>query len=368
MKTAATDGRRIYYNQRFMSSLNEKERHFVLMHELFHILLMHPSRYGGRDSELYNVAADMVVNDHCRQLASKLDLQAPRYGIYGNVRPEQSAEELYAMLAKDNQEYLQQKKRNIMLRKQYRYGEYPAEIPLGDPRSDLLPCPEGENAEALAREIRDMVREAAKSDPGMGASMFVPAQVLRLTETRRLPWKRLFKDFMTENEDDDASYATPERKYLHMDLILPGHCESEGRLSEVWAFVDSSGSISQNEMGQFLTQLYRISREFKCTMHIAYWDTSVTDVYRNVVGEKKILECLPKHSGGTNINCVYRWLQENHVRPDVMLILTDGAFGTLQQQFYSRKLRERTILVLSNSQFRGASMEQIGRIATLEDA
>ena len=367
VNTAATDGRRIYYNPRFMASLNAQERRFVLMHELFHILLMHPSRCNGRDQELYNVAADMVVNDHCRQLSTKLGMQAPKNGIYGRIRYDQSTEELYAIMEKDNQAWLKRVTNQIKLRRQYQYGNAPADVALDGTARDLMPVADGASGDALSKEIRDMVREAAKGDPGMG-SMFVPAQLLGLTESRRLPWKQLFKSFMREAEDDDASYATPERKYLHMDLILPGHCESEGHLCEVWAFVDSSGSITRDEMSQFLTQLYRISKEFKCTMHIAYWDTAVTDVYRNVVSEKKILDCLPQHSGGTNINCVYRWIRDNRVKPDVMLILTDGAFGTLQPENYDQKLQRCTILVLSNNQCRSAGMDKIGRIATLEGA
>lgn len=365
--TAATDGRRIYYNPRFMGSLNEKERRFVLMHELFHVLLMHPSRCNGRDQQLYNVAADMVVNDHCRQLSARLELQAPKDGVYGKISANMSTEEIYGKLVQDNQAWLMKKKNKIKLRRLYHSGNSPADIELNRRSADLMPVAGGDPDGALAREIRDLVREAQKGDPGMG-SFFVPAQLLGLVESRRLPWKQLFKAFMTETEDDDASYATPERKYLHMDLILPGHCESEGRLSEVWAFVDSSGSIAQDEMGQFLTQLYRISKEFKCTMHIAYWDTVVTDVYRNVVGEKKILECLPKHSGGTDINCVYKWIRENRIKPDVMLILTDGAFGRLRPEFCSRKLKSCTILVLSNGRFRSADFDKIGKVAALEGA
>jgi predicted metal-dependent peptidase len=44
--SAATDGKRIYFNPRFMASLTRPARLGVLVHELLHAALMHPSRIG----------------------------------------------------------------------------------------------------------------------------------------------------------------------------------------------------------------------------------------------------------------------------------------------------------------------------------
>ncbi len=361
--TACTDGRRIRYNPRFMATLTEPERRFVLMHELMHILLMHPIRMKGRDAELYNIAADIVVNDACKRLADKIHMKPPEQGTYATISPILSTEELYGMLRQDNDRHKQGQ--TISVRLKYNSSDIkPGGVKVRVVQ-DLQPGDMTDaQRSALEREIQKMVRNAQKGDPGIGRSLFVPAQVLTLAESRKLPWKVLLREYMTENEDDDASYATPERKYIHMDLILPGYCQSEGRLTELWAFVDSSGSIGQVEMNQFLTQLYRISRQFHCTMHIAYWDTAVTDVYRSITGEKRILECVPRHSGGTDINCVYKWMREEHVKPDVMLILTDGEYGRLRPEYHDHKLSRRTILVLSPGAST-ANRDDVGRVAAL---
>ena len=118
-------------------------------------------------------------------------------------------------------------------------------------------------------------------------------------------------------------------------------------------------------MSQFLTQLYRISKEFKCIINICYWDTEVTDVYKKIMHEKDILKCTPSHSGGTNINCVYRWMSENKVKPDVMLILTDGFFGELENQYFSPNLSRKTILVLSGDISVTDDMKRMGKVAKL---
>jgi predicted metal-dependent peptidase len=150
-----------------------------------------------------------------------------------------------------------------------------------------------------------------------------------------------------------------------MDMILPGHSLTDETVEEIWAFVDSSGSVGHDEMTQFLTQLYRIAREFKCIFNICYWDTAVTEVYKKILREDEILKCIPHHSGGTDINCVYQWIRDNKVKPDVMLILTDGYFGQLTTPTFSRQLGKKTILVLSSDIMINDDMKKIGKIAKL---
>ena len=213
--------------------------------------------------------------------------------------------------------------------------------------------------------IKRLIKESMQKNRSDLGSYLVPRQLIMLTESKKLNWKVLLKNFLNQKISDEASYSTPERKYLHMDLILPGYSMTDDELDEIWAFVDSSGSISDNEMNQFLTQLYRISKEFHCVTNLCYWDTKVTDVYRNIRNEKDILKCKPKHSGGTDINCVYQWISENKVKPDVMLILTDGAFGKLTTPAFEKKYRRQTILIISSDRYVTDEMKDIGKIAAL---
>ena len=388
--TACTDGRVIRCNPSFFSSLSREERRFVLMHELFHILLMHPSRFSDKNPFLYNVAADMVVNNMCCSLSgmagfmSGFRMRMPKDGIRPSLGGA-STEELYAKLADDQLKAVKGLKKgmagSILIRKNYMAGgkagkeehRIPApgeRFPDGKGRAlgsaDLEEDPRSPSERVRAeREISRLVRDALKGDPGAAASGYVPREICVLAQRKPLPWKRLLRDFLTEERDDDTSYATPERKYIHMDLILPGHGLTEGSVREIWTFVDSSGSISAHEIEAFLSELYHLIRGLRCTLHIAYWDTSVTDVYRNIDSVAKLRECMPKHSGGTNINCVYQWIEDNKIKPDVLLILTDGWFGVLMDRYRKRKLRDRTILVLSNDRADLLKMREIGRPAVL---
>ena len=60
--TAVTDGQAIYYDPAFFASLDSDGIAAVLLHEVLHCALRHPSRCGRRNPKLWNFAADIVVN------------------------------------------------------------------------------------------------------------------------------------------------------------------------------------------------------------------------------------------------------------------------------------------------------------------
>ena len=360
IRTACTDGWTIRWNSRFLSGMNSAQRHYVLMHEVLHTLLMHPSRMQEHDHEIWNIAADMVVNRMCDNILNDVNrlmpeplMERPADGIFAALPQDMALEDLYGLIAKD---YKKRGGKGIV-KKDYRpFARNSASDMAITPDADLMENrgPGGhvltaEEQKQLEERIKALVRSAGAKDRGAFGSYYIPRELVLLTQPKPVSWRRLLKEHLTEITSDDASYATPERKYLHMDMILPGYCQTQdGDLETLWAFVDSSGSISGEELNQFLTQLYRIVREFHCELNLCYWDTQVTDVYRKIRQEKRVLDCRPRHSGGTDINCVYRWMRDNHVRPDVMLILTDGYFGPIGEDVDPLLRPRDTILVISN--------------------
>ncbi len=374
IQTAQTNGGKIEYNKKFFSGMTRGQRNFVLMHEVFHIILLHFKR-PKEDLKLWNTAADIVVNNMLLQLRSDMKrvgipFEEPTVGIFANTYFGETADNIYEKLLLDNRNrrknsnkvYVQIHSRN----KKPEKFDAPDDIVLpvegvdGGNSNSSVGAGLGESA--LVR----IIREAALKNRGTMYSYFVPNQIYRLTESKRINWQKLLRDFFLEEPDDESSYATPERKYIHMDLILPGHGLDNERIEEIWAFIDCSGSISEDDTERFLTQLYRIAKEFKCIFNICYWDTEVNDVYRRILKEDDILKSPPRHSGGTDINCVYRWIAANKIKPDVMLILTDGFFGSLNKCDFIPSLRKKTILVLSGSVIVNDDMKLIGKITRLE--
>ena len=65
--TAATDGRRFYYNSRFVMMLKPKELEFLFGHEVLHCVYDHFGRRGDRDPRLWNCANDFCVNSDLKK-------------------------------------------------------------------------------------------------------------------------------------------------------------------------------------------------------------------------------------------------------------------------------------------------------------
>ena len=351
--TACTNGLKISYSPLFFSGLSEGQRNYVLMHEVLHVLLFHCTRRGPRRPDLWNIACDHMVNAMLDRMAygivdNKIPFERPKQGCFNEIYMRDcTAENVYAHLICENKDS----------DKVRYFGRIVDSIP-----SDIKDSPD-RDARVIELTVNKLIREALEI-AGKGRKSCIPEEFTQFCcrGTKILPWNKLLCEFLSEQEDEESSYMTPERKYIHMDLIVPG-TGREDELGNIWAFIDSSGSIEKYDLEQFITQLCRITKEFNCCFNIAFWDDAVSAVYRNVKTAGQLLKCIPHSRGGTNINCIYSYLNKERIRPDVMLVLTDGYYGELTEK--PGKLVKNTILVISEGGCRKGSENGIGKLATL---
>ena len=62
MPTAATDGKRCYWNPKFVLKQTKIGLRIICSHEAWHAIYMHPQRRGSRLPKLWNIAVDYIVN------------------------------------------------------------------------------------------------------------------------------------------------------------------------------------------------------------------------------------------------------------------------------------------------------------------
>jgi len=65
--TAGTDGKVVLYDPKFVSRLSDKETTFLFAHEVCHVAFEHIFRSEGKDSRLWNIATDAVINALLKQ-------------------------------------------------------------------------------------------------------------------------------------------------------------------------------------------------------------------------------------------------------------------------------------------------------------
>lgn len=375
--TAATNGRVIYYNQKFFKQLTEGERNFVLMHELMHVILLHVKRKNNKELDFWNVAADYVVNGTLEVLLKKnsyeywehgydfgIPFEKPSCGCFLERYDGQSVEELYRYIYRDN---IGNKKRKKYLLLAPGYNKVVKakleQVPLNSSDFDIIYELDEKELEQLEGEISRMVENAMKTWSKDPSSKVALRQINILRHERKLPWKKLLKRYLNETELDDSSYDKPERKYLHMDMILPGAAKTTvgGDIDNIWVFIDVSGSISESELDTFVTQLYGICKDFDSKVNIGYWDQSIHEVYLNV-SKGQLHECSSEYSGGTDPTCVYEYLEKNKIDPRVLIILTDGYFDPVEKSMI-KKYKSKTIVVLSEEP--PTDLSDMGKLAKL---
>jgi len=67
MPTAATDGRRYFWNPKFVIKTSRTGLRIICSHEAWHAIYMHPQRRGSRIPKLWNIAVDYIVNSTCME-------------------------------------------------------------------------------------------------------------------------------------------------------------------------------------------------------------------------------------------------------------------------------------------------------------
>ena len=97
--TAATDGKKIIVNENFLASLKSSEQNALLLHEVLHMALLHVTRRGQRDGYVWNIAADIVVND---LIIRNTKFKLPQGAIIENKYKDKSVEHIYEDLLKNN--------------------------------------------------------------------------------------------------------------------------------------------------------------------------------------------------------------------------------------------------------------------------
>ena len=89
--TAVTDGAVVRYNPDFLGNMSEGERNYIIMHEVMHVLLRHPQRGKNRRADIWNAAADYIVNSildwDVRPVMRKVDIpfERPADGLFAEV-------------------------------------------------------------------------------------------------------------------------------------------------------------------------------------------------------------------------------------------------------------------------------------------
>lgn len=336
-KTMATDGINLYWNPEFVDKLPEAQVVTVLAHEVLHCALSHMTRRGSRKPRLWNIATDHAVNltlDESNMLAGvagkAAPFQWPSFEVYKEQRfSGMAAEEIYAILDVEPPSGDGQGQEKGQ-------GQEPAPGK-GDKPEDIgavldAPGQTPDEKQSTEAQWRVAVQQAAALAKGQGK---LPASIARLVDEQLNPkpgWKERLRRFIRDHSRDDYSWRQPNRRYCQSGFILPSLFSE--RLGRIAISIDTSGSIDEQLLNEFLSEVEGIVSEarpsgielFDCDAAVNHrWSLEPTDpLPREFTG-----------GGGTDFRPVFDAVARDAESPACLIYLTDlwGTFPDSEPAF-----------------------------------
>lgn len=256
LPTAATDGRDIYVNADYFARLSAPERAGLLLHEVLHAALLHVPRRGARDSLLWNIAADVVVNG---VIAKERGYELPEGGIREPDLEDLSVEEVYHALQSDGR-YRRLAQATIM-------RDVLSGGPEATPQDSAEQVSDRANHTyaALAAHWGEAQAQASAVARMAQQEGTIPASLRRelgmLTQAQ-LDWRAYLWRFLVRTPTDFQGF---DRRFIGRGLYLE---TLDGESVSVHVAVDTSGSVVGRTLDGFLGEVRGILSAYP---HIHCW-------------------------------------------------------------------------------------------------
>ena len=372
--TMATDGRSIFYNAEFTNGLKSGEVTFIIIHEIMHNANFHFARQGGRDHELWNYAADYAINIPISDLAKGSRgtsiMSTPTDICLDEKYRGMSAEMIYDILEKNpppkkggggqgkpGQGQGQGKPGQGQGKPGQGQGQGPGQgsgpgrtapkgggEPQGDVRApgSLKPqngkqvysggkhVAEAANSTQLEEEWRRIRNDAATKNQGTGSDAF--DRWVKSLNNPKVNWRNELRSFVGTILND-WDFAMGNRRFIHAGKYYPGLKEADpDGFEDVVIAIDTSGSISDETLGEFGTEMVALFSEYAIMAHVIWCDASIPnggvqdfDLQDNKFELKKLK---PVGGGGTSFHPPFMWIQTNLLErgksPAFVIYFTDA--------------------------------------------
>jgi predicted metal-dependent peptidase len=317
--TMGTDGYRIFWSRKFVSTLNVPQCAFVLCHEVCHPMLLHLARlyehgisgknwtpkadtHGrliSRDPIIWNVAGDYLIN----AMLKEAGFQMPPVGLLSDnytIAKGWTTEKVYNDLLQNA-----------------------TVIEVSGIGPDLVEPPPDADLEAAAEEMKDRIVRAAAIAKSRGhLPSSIEALIKEYTEPVYPVWLLLERYVDMVLRDDDYSWYRPHPNFLPHGIILPGSYSE--RVSRVDVWYDTSGSVSDEDLSKFHKVGGDIIRNAApATLAIGQCDAGVHSYTEIRQPSDWLSEIHVTGRGGTSFKPPFAYLAEHRITPSLLIYLTD---------------------------------------------
>lgn len=332
--TIATDAKTFYYNRQYIHSLTLDQTQFALAHEALHCALSHFARKQSRIKKRWDVACDYAINP----LLTKDGLTPTPDVLMLDDFDNMTAEEIYPYIRENSDE--QTHDQHIYddegdskpKRKEGKSDQKPDEGSDGNNSqgetdseqggaSQPPPLGAGEK-EALSIQWQQRMAGAAQQAIHAGKMSGTMARIVDHLLQPQLPWRMLLARYMTSAARDDYNFMRPTNR-REGPAILPSLRSNQAELAIV---LDTSGSVSDEEMHAFLSEINAIKGQMRARITLHACDEHLAEAGPWVFEAWEELNLPPEieGGGGTSFVPAFEWADQLERQPDLFLYFTDA--------------------------------------------
>lgn len=326
-KTAATDGRKLYFNREFIKAQTKAQLLFLCGHEVLHCVYDHLGRRGSRDPKIWNMANDYIVN---YTLVKEGVGKMPDGGLFDERYTDMmTSEEVYDLLIANSTTVKMTLDEHISMDSgegDDGDGDGDGSVEVRVMGRDGPPKLTEDDLNQIRNEIRAATLQAAQS---VGAGK-TPAGVRRLIDAfthPKMDWRTLLETHIKSTIKDDYTFQKVNRRSWSCGAMFPGMNLMD--TIDIAVAIDTSGSMSDDMLRDFLGEVKGIMeafRDFKLTL----W-TFDTQVYGSKLftaeNLHEIMEYDPKGGGGTLFEANWEHMKDEGIEPQRFVMFTDGYPG-----------------------------------------
>jgi len=311
----------ITYNETFINKLTDEELAAVVLHEILHYMNGHHSRYMNnplKDTlpmEIHNIAMDIEVNEFINNLPEGTTCRADFFGF-----PKRKSYEEYLLLLK-NSSNNDGKENNQQKKKFDDTDQSQGKMPINDLNLDGY----SDDHQDILDELIEECKEYEKNRGTESGSDYID----RIIQKRKYRWEQVFQNILTTKTTEITAgfrYRTFEkanRRYVHTpDIILPVFIDRKIKIS-LAIIMDISGSmygITDKMYGVMKSMIDILDMAIDVT--VLEVDVNVENVMRGFDLKRNTIES--KGGGGTDMGVGLRYIQENRMEQDLIVVMTDS--------------------------------------------
>jgi predicted metal-dependent peptidase len=345
----------LYYSKEFVEKLSDVELQSVLCHEILHLVLLHLTRQGTRDKNLFNVATDLCINYMIRANKFTLPsgcLMANEDGVWEH-KEDGITIKIEGIDKKPAEEIYEELLRQIPPEKRGSMGNGEGE---NNGRFDNHIYGEGlseKEKKEVEKGWNDKTHEALTMAKMRGN---VPAGMERVVgelHKEKINWRALLNNYITEQIPYNNCWSKPHKRSISVGSYVPHQLKER---IEIAVCIDLSGSIGKEEYTDFLSEIIGIARAYQERVSIKFYSHDTDGYYGGLVENgniEKIKNIKLKGCGGTSHKSVMDLMNKDK---DVKAVVffTDG-YSDLNEIDFSKYSYDKVFVIQNgdDSQLQG---------------